>query len=143
MNITRARMRRLRELLVSAAESLPDEEAVEAMEFYNPWQAGTWYDLGTRLRHEGQLYAVRQGHTSMEIYPPGTQGTEALYERIPKPGEGESPDLPIPYNGNMALEQAKYYAQDGVVYICTRDTVNPVYADLSDLVGLYVEVWAG
>lgn len=36
---------------------------------------------------------------------------------------------------------AKYPAQNGVVYRCIRDTVNPVYNDLADLVGLYVEVY--
>ena len=46
---------------------------------------------------------------------------------------------PIPYSGNMALEAGKYYSQGGAVYLCTRDTVNPVYSDLADLVGLYVE----
>ena len=46
---------------------------------------------------------------------------------------------PIPYSGNMALESGKYYSQSGAVYLCTRDTVNPVYSDLADLVGLYVE----
>lgn len=27
----------------------------------------------------------------------------------------------------------------GVIYLCTRDTVNPVYNTLASLVGLYVE----
>lgn len=49
-------------------------------------------------------------------------------------------DDPIPYEGNMALESGKYYSQDGVVYRCTRDTGNPVFHALSELVGLYVEV---
>ena len=40
----------------------------------------------------------------------------------------------------MALISGKYYVQDGVTYRCTRDTVNPVYAALKDLVGLYVEI---
>ena len=39
----------------------------------------------------------------------------------------------------MALESGKYYSQSGAVYLCTRDTVNPVYSDLANLVGLYVE----
>ena len=46
---------------------------------------------------------------------------------------------PIPYNGNMALESGKYYLQNSKIYRCTRDTVNPVYNALSELVGLYVE----
>jgi hypothetical protein len=40
----------------------------------------------------------------------------------------------------MALEHGKYYTQDGVTYLCIRDTGNPVYNHLSDLVGLYVEI---
>ena len=38
------------------------------------------------------------------------------------------------------MESGKYCSQSGVVYLCTRDTVNPVYSDLAGLVGLYVEV---
>ena len=46
---------------------------------------------------------------------------------------------PIPYSGNVALESGKYYSQDGVIYLCNRDTEIPVYQALKDLVGLYVE----
>jgi hypothetical protein len=57
--------------------------------------------------------------------------------------ECRSPDTkydPIPYDGNMILEQNKYYIQNDVLYICTRDTINPVYNPLVELIGLYVEV---
>ena len=37
------------------------------------------------------------------------------------------------------MEASKYYSQSGAVYLCTRDTLNPVYSALADLVGLYVE----
>ena len=39
----------------------------------------------------------------------------------------------------MELEEGKYYSQDGVTYLCTRDTGIPVYNALKDLVGIYVE----
>ena len=32
-----------------------------------------------------------------------------------------------------------YYVQDGMTYKCIRSTEVPVYADLKDLVGIYVE----
>ena len=51
----------------------------------------------------------------------------------------ESLDDPIPYSGNMALTAGLYYMQDWVIYLCTRDTGNPVYHTLSELVGLYIE----
>ena len=47
---------------------------------------------------------------------------------------------PIPYEGNMVLENGKYYSQDGVVYLCNRDSVHAIYHNLKDLVGHYVEI---
>ena len=38
------------------------------------------------------------------------------------------------------MEAGKHYTQNGVTYLCNRDTVNPVYNDLAALVGIYVEV---
>ena len=49
-------------------------------------------------------------------------------------------DNPIEYNNRMALVQGTYYTQGGVVYLCTRDTIIPVYNDLADLVQIYVQV---
>lgn len=39
----------------------------------------------------------------------------------------------------MALEAGRYYVQGDVIYRCIRDTINPVYHALADLVGNYVE----
>jgi hypothetical protein len=39
----------------------------------------------------------------------------------------------------MALTAGLYYIQNSVIYHCIRDTVNPVYNPLAELVGLYVE----
>lgn len=47
---------------------------------------------------------------------------------------------PISYGGNMALESGRYYAQDGVTYVCTRGTGNAVFQPLAELAGIYVEV---
>lgn len=46
----------------------------------------------------------------------------------------------IPYDNNMELEQGKYYTQDDVLYLCTRDSGQALTHNLSELVGLYVEV---
>lgn len=42
-----------------------------------------------------------------------------------------------------AIEDGRYYVQDGVVYRCTRNTGNAVFqplAELAELAGIYVEV---
>ena len=131
---------KLRQMIVKASVSLPDEDALEAVELFPAWAADTEYAADMRLRYGEKLYRVVQGHTSQSDWTPDV--TPALYTEVALPGDGETPEHPIAYNNNMALEQGKYYAQNGVVYICTRDTVNPVYNNLADLVGLYVEVYA-
>lgn len=141
--MTRERAYKLRSMLEKAAKSLDDGDALEAIELFPAWAADTAYEIGTRIRHEGKLYKVRQSITSSALYPPGATGTEALYAEVEKPGQGDTPEDPIPYDGNMELYEGKYYAQDGVTYICIRGTGAPVYHPLAQLVGLYVEVWTG
>ena len=131
--------RQLRPLIVKASASLSDEDALEAVELFKPWAADTAYAADERIRYGGNLYRCVQAHTSQSEWTP--DATPALWTEVALPGDGETPDRPIAYNNNMALENGKYYAQNGVVYVCTRDTVNPVYNDLADLVGLYVEVY--
>jgi hypothetical protein len=40
----------------------------------------------------------------------------------------------------MTLDEGKYYREDGVTYLCTRNSGTPIYHSLASLVGLYVEV---
>ena len=133
--------RQLRPLLVKASASLSDEDALEAVELFDAWQMDTFYERGVRLRYGGKLYRVEQAHTSQADWLPDI--TPALYSEVEKPGQGDTPDNPIPYNGNMELLENKYYSQDGVTYRCIRSTGTPVYHPLAQLVGLYVEVWTG
>ena len=118
--------------------SVDDATALRMIAFYPEWESGTAYAAGDRVVYNGDLYKVLQAHTSQETWLPGT-GTESLYTRIDEQHDGTKYD-PIPYSGNMALENGKYYTQDGVLYKCTRDTGNPIYHALSALVGTYVEV---
>lgn len=117
-----------------------DATALRMMAYYPDWAAGTAYAAGDRLVYNGGLYKVLQAHTSQDTWLPGT-GTESLYTRIDEQHDGTKYD-PIPYSGNMALEAGKYYSQSGKTYLCNRDTGNPVYNAMADLVGIYVEVVA-
>ena len=131
----------LRSVLEDAVQSIQsDEEALVAKSVYPTWESldGTWAEPGMRFQHQGQLYKVLTAHTISPQWVPG-KGTESLYVRIDESHAGTLAD-PIPYEGNMALEAGLYYSQYGVTYRCTRDTGNPVYSDLTALVGIYVEV---
>lgn len=137
----REHLYKLRDMIRKAAESLTDTDALKAIEMFAPWQSDTEYNADARIRYNGKLWRVRQAHTSQAQYPPSID-TAALYEEVVADAEAGTRDNPIAYDGNMALEQGKYYTQAGVLYLCTRDTINPVYNPLADLVGLYVEIAA-
>ena len=99
---------------------------------------------GDKFTYEGRLYAVLQDHTILPHYYPSVK-TASLYVEVTPDYTEEGEELgtlknPIPYEGNMILENGKYYSQDGVVYLCNRDSINPLYHALSALVGQYVEV---
>lgn len=138
-----ARARAMRAEMYKEGETFTDEKALSLPEFYPFWKPDTEYEMGKRLRHEDKLYRVRQLHTSSALYPPGSTGSEALYAEVEKPGQGDTPDNPIPYNNNMELFEGKYYSQFDVVYHCFRSTGTAVYNNLADLVNLYVEVYVG
>lgn len=122
-----------------------DNTALRMVEFYPEWESGKDYTAangctaGYKVTRNGKLCKLRQEHTSQADLAPGETGTESLWEEICESHAGTKDD-PIPYSGNMALENGKYYTQDGVLYLCNRDTGNPVYHPLSALVGLYVTV---
>lgn len=121
-----------------------DRTALRMISFYPEWsdlaaKSFTAEKVGFKFVHSGKLYKTRQEkHTFSSTWVPG-EGTESIYERIDEVHDGTKYD-PIPYDGNMVLENGKYYKQDGVTYVCTRDSVNPVYHALKDLVGIYVDV---
>ena len=117
--------------------SVDDATAVRMVAFYPEWAKDTTYTIGYKVQYLGKLYKVIQAHTSQETWTPDI--TASLYTRIDEVHDGTKYDA-IPYEGNMTLYNGKYYSQDGVTYLCNRDTGNPVYNKLSELVGIYVEV---
>lgn len=117
--------------------SVDDATAVRMTVFYPEWEKGKQYTVGYKVQYHGKLYKVIQAHTSQETWTPDI--TASLYTRIDEVHDGTKYD-PIPYEGNMTLYNGKYYSQDGVTYLCNRDTGNPVYNKLSELIGIYVEV---
>lgn len=133
--------RRLRPLIIKASASLSDTDALQAVELFDEWKPDTDYERGDRRRYDGVLYKARQAHTSQEIYPPNI--VPALWEVVAPEGKGDSPDNPIEYDQNMAIEKDKFYIENDVVYICIRDSGVPLYTALANVVGNYVEVYVG
>ena len=145
------RLKRANELVQKNYEEintlgLTDEQALEVKEMFPMWDefVDKVITTGIRFQYEGKLYEVLQDHTVLSHYQPSIN-TAALYKEVvlETNEEGElngTLENPIPYEGNMVIENGKYYIQDGVIYLCTRDSGNPVYHALKDLVSLYVEI---
>lgn len=135
--------RNLRPYIEQAVQSLSDADGLKAKALYPRWEAlvkkgSVTAEAGYRFTYKSDLYkCVNPNPTFQSDWVPGN-GTAALYIRIDESHVGTLDD-PIPYSGNMTLESGKYYIQDYVIYLCNRDTGNPVYNSLAELVGLYVE----
>ena len=112
-----------------------DTTALRMVEFYPEWAAGQAYTASFKVQHGGKLWRCVQAHTSQAGWEP--ENAAALWTEICEAHAGTLDD-PIPYSGNMALEAGKYYIQFGKTYLCNRDTGNPVYNAMAELVGLYV-----
>lgn len=149
------RLKRAKELMAQNTKEmntleLSAVEALEVVDWFPTWGVDEGFREGdaitknTKFQFEGKLYACLQDHTIMPHYYPSIN-TAALYVEVTPEYTDQGEEMgtlenPIPYEGNMVLEEGKYYSQDGVTYLCNRDTGNPVYHALKDLVGLYVEV---
>lgn len=134
--MTTQEARKIREIMETAAQSLDDRTALEAVCLYPRWTAGVAYTAAFKVQHEGKLYKCVQAHTGQSDWTP--TAAASLWTQINETQTGTLED-PIPYDNNMELTEGLYYSQDGVTYRCTRSTGQPVYNALSELVGLYVE----
>lgn len=129
---------------------LTNAESREFIQFFPVFgkdiKEGDTVEAGKRFQYtpdgetEPRLYEVLQSHTILAHYYPSVN-TASLYKEVVDESDETlgTLDNPIAYDGNMALENGKYYTQDDVVYLCNRDTGTAVYNALADLVGIYVE----
>ena len=72
-------------MIEKASASLPDEDALEAVELFPAWQTGISYAVGIRVRYGEKLYKCVQAHTSQADWTPDK--TPALWTEVAKPGE--------------------------------------------------------
>ena len=146
------RMERMTQLLEEEKKEFKNRglsavDMIKHQQFAPKWgidiKEGDGVVKGDKFTYEGKLYAVLQDHTILAHYEPSIN-TASLYVEVTEDYTEDGEEMgtlenPIPYEGNMILENSKYYIQDGVTYLCNRDSGNPVYHALKDLVGLYVE----
>lgn len=119
--------RHLRPYIEEAAASLPDGDALEAVELFPAWAADTAYPAGIRVRDADKLYRCEQAHTSQTGWEPDK--TPALWTEVAEPGE-----IPVwrqPTGAQDAYrigDKVHYPTKDDAVYISVIDynTYSPV-----------------
>ena len=133
---------KLRAAMDTAGNALTDAQALTCKLIYQQWAnlIGTTATPGQRFLHGKTLFKVSDKtpeHTFSREWVPGVE-TASLYEAIDDEHSGTLDD-PIPFIQPMEIYKDKYYSQNGKVYLCTRDSGQPLAFDLTDLVGLYVQ----
>lgn len=136
----------LRPVIEQASQSLADAVALTAVELFPIWKElvenKVEVEKGFRFQHDNKLYRTEQPrYKFVDTYVPGSVGTESLFSKVDETHAGTLED-PIPYEKNMEIYNGLYYSQNGVTYLCIQDSGQPLYHDLSLLVGSYVEVAA-
>ena len=112
--------RRLRPYIEKAAVSLPDDDALEAVELFPAWAADTAYDLGIRVRYGDKLYRCEQAHTSQSDWIP--TDTPALWTEVAQPGEIPVWKQPTgAQDAYMTGDKVHYPAMDSPVYVSIVD----------------------
>ena len=118
--MTWEKLRLLRAMIVKAAVSLPDEDALQAVELFAPWQADTDYASGDRIRYEDNLYRCVQAHTSQAHYTPDL--VPALWTEVAEPGVIPVWKQPTgAQDAYMIGDLVHYPDAEGPVYVCTID----------------------
>lgn len=136
--MTRERLTAIINALIKMRNDATDETALETVDLYPEWKPDTDYTVdGLRYLYNDHLYKIRQAHRSQAQYTPDI--VPALYELVVV-GHSGTADDPIPFETGMKISKGLYYTENGIRYRCTRDSGNPLYNALADLVGIYVVV---
>lgn len=119
--------------------NLSNNEALSVKQVYPTWESkiNKTIEAGYITQYNDELWKARQTHTALEIYPPSIN-TSSLYEKVEYIHEGTIND-PIPYTPPMEIFKDKYYIEDNITYLCTRNSDVALSHNLKNLVGVYVE----
>lgn len=97
-----------------ASEVTDDAKALAIQEFYDDWEVGVKYEVGTYIRYEGVLYKVITAHTSQSDWTPTS--ASSLFAKVLTDPTGETinewvqPDSTNAYmTGDKVIFEGKTY----------------------------------
>lgn len=129
----------LQHLAADTVIAMPDAEAAEVAALFPTWESaiGTTVETGKRYWYNGTLYKVRQPIEVQGHQPPPDVPSHWLNVNDELTPEAGTLENPIAWENGMVSYNGKYYSEDDVTYLCFRDSVNPLYYPISQLINHY------
>ena len=131
----------LKELAQAQVAELTDEEAKKVPALFPLWETEKAYAVGDRVWYQASLYKCVQAHTSQSTWNP--KDATSLWANVSEESQDAdgSREHPFAWESGMTCYNGKYYIEDNILYICTRDSGGPVYNRIADLpAGLYFQI---
>ena len=136
------RVHAVRDAMDKVGTMITQSQAASLVYLYKSWSAfsndgvtAMHYSVGDRRRFNDTVYECIQEHYALSHYTPDI--VPALWKRLDVDHTGTIDD-PIPYETGMEIFNGKYYTENDVLYLCNRDSGQPLYHNLSALIGTYV-----
>lgn len=117
--ITREKARKLRARIEQAAVSLPDTDALDAVELFPAWKVDHDYAVNDRVQDEGTLYKCLTAHTSQASWKPAD--APSLWVRVDDPSI-EWPEWVQPTGSTDAYAKGAKVSHNGKHYISDVDS---------------------
>ena len=130
----------LKELAQTQVEALTDDEAKKVPALFPLWETEKAYAVGDRVWYQASLYKCVQAHTSQSTWNP--KDAVSLWANVSEESQDAdgSREHPFAWESGMTSYEGKYYTENGILYLCTRDSGNPLYFPISSLIGTYFQV---
>lgn len=133
----------LKSIQTDAVQELSDKEAVKVAAIFPTWYSriGTDAVEGERLWYDNGLYKCLQPHKIQSTWNP--KDAVSLWANVSEESQEAdgSREHPYAWTSGMTCYNGKYYIEDNILYICTRDSGGPVYNRIADLpAGLYFQI---
>ncbi len=131
----------LKELAQAQVAELTDDEAKKVPALFPLWSPDSKaYAVGDRVWYQSSLYKCVQAHTSQSTWNP--KDAVSLWANVSEESQEAdgSREHPYQWEQGMTSYNGKYYTEDGVLYLCTRDSGAPLFHPIASLINLYFVV---
>ena len=133
----------LKELAQAQVAELTDDEAKKVPALFHLWtdhKQGDSIAAGVREWYKGSLYKCITPHNWQSDWAPDV--ATSLWANVSEESQEAdgSREHPYQWEQGMTSYNGKYYTEEGILYLCTRDSGNPLYFPIASLIGTYFQI---